>query len=129
MQNPFLGLYEVMGEATKIEASFFIAKIKTPLPNLEVQLNDIVLDKDNLLIDKWLKDRNEDLFTEDIKAHTHTTSTEVAGETSHSHTVSNENEHKHEIKEPIHDKLKVDDQVVLLKINDKFIIISKVVSI
>ena len=129
MNNPFLGLYQVMGEATKIEASFFIAKVKTPLPNLEVQLNDIVLDKDDLLIDKWLKDRNEDLFTEDIEAHTHTTSTEVAGETSHSHTVSNENEHKHEIKEPIHDKLKVDDQVVLLKINDKFIIISKVVSI
>ena len=129
MNNPFLGLYEVMAEATKVEASFFIAKIKTPLPNLELQLNDIILDKDDLLIDKWLKDRNEDLFTEDIEAHTHTTSTEVAGETSHSHTVSNENEHKHEIKEPIHDKLKVDDQVVLLKINDKFIIISKVVSI
>ena len=129
MKDPFLSLYEIMGEATKIEASFFIAKVISPLPNLEVKLNDIILDKDNLLIDKWLKDRNEDLFTEDIEAHTHTTSTEVAGETSHSHTVSNENKHKHEIKEPIHDKLKVDDQVVLLKINDKFIIISKVVSI
>ena len=45
MNNPFLGLYEVMGEATKVEPSFFIAKIKTPLPNLEVQLNDIVRDK------------------------------------------------------------------------------------
>ena len=89
MNNPFLGLYQVMGEATKIEASFFIAKVTSPLPNLKVQLNDIELDKDNLLIDKWLKDRNEDLFTEDIEAHTHTTSTEVAGETSHSHTVSN----------------------------------------
>lgn len=129
MNNPFLGLYEVMAEATKIEASFFIAKVKTPLPNLEVQLNDIVLDKDNLLIDKWLKDRNEDLFTEDIEAHTHTTSTEVAGETSHSHTVSNENEHKHEIKEPIQDKLQANDKVILLKINDKFIVLSKVVSI
>ena len=129
MNNPFLGLYQVMGEATKIEASFFIAKVTSPLPNLKVQLNDIELDKDNLLIDKWLKDRNEDLFTEDIEAHTHTTSTEVAGETSHSHTVSNENKHKHEIKEPIQDKLQVDDRVGLLKINDKFIIISKVVSI
>ena len=129
MNNPFLGLYEVMGEATKVEPSFFIAKVKTPLPNLEVQLNDIVLDKDDLLIDKWLKDRNEDLFTEDIEAHTHTTSTEVAGETSHSHTVSNENEHKHEIKEPIQDKLQVNDKVILLKINDKFIVLSKVVSI
>ena len=129
MNNPFLGLYEVMGEATKVEPSFFIAKIKTPLPNLEVQLNDIILDKDNLLIDKWLKDRNEDLFTEDVETHTHTTSTEVVGETSHSHTISSENKHRHEIKEPIQDKLQVDDRVVLLKINDKFIIISKVVKI
>ena len=129
MNNPFLGLYEVMAEATKIEASFFIAKVTSPLPDLKVQLNDIELDKDNLLIDKWLKDRNEDLFTEDIEAHTHTTSTEVAGETSHSHTISNENKHRHEIKEPIHDKLQVDDRVVLLKINDKFIVLSKVVSI
>ena len=129
MNNPFLGLYEVMGEATKVEPSFFIAKIKTPLPNLEVQLNDIILDKDNLLIDKWLKDRNEDLFTEDVETHTHTTSTEVVGETSHSHTISSENKHRHQIKHNIQDKLQVDDQVVLLKINDKFIIISKVVKI
>ena len=129
MQNPFLGLYQVMGEATKIEASFFIAKVTSPLPNLKVQLNDIELDKDNLLIDKWIKDRNEDLFTENIEAHTHTTSTEVVGETSHSHTISSENKHRHEIKEPIQDKLQVDDRVVLLKINDKFIIISKVVKI
>ena len=63
MNNPFLGLYEVMAEATKIEASFFIAKITSPLPDIKVQLNDIELDKDNLLIDKWLKDMDEDLFT------------------------------------------------------------------
>ena len=119
MNNPFLGLYQVMGEATKIEASFFIAKVTSPLPNLKVQLNDIILDEDDLLIDKWLKDRNGKLFTEDVEAHTHTSE----------HPISSENKHKHEIKEPIHDKLKVDDQVVLLKINDKFIIISKVVKI
>ena len=119
MNNPFLGLYQVMGEATKIEASFFIAKVTSPLPNLEVQLNDIVLDKDDLLIDKWLKDRNEDLFTEDVEAHTHNSE----------HPISSENKHKHDIKEPIQDKLQVDDRVVLLKINDKFIIISKVVKI
>ena len=129
MNNPFLGLYEVMAEATKVEASFFIAKVKTPLPNLEVQLNDIVLDKEDLLIDKWIKDRNEELFTEYVEGHIHTTSTEVAGETSHSHTISSENKHMHEIKEPIQDKLKADDKVLLLKIDDKFIILSKVVSI
>ena len=30
MNNPFLGLYELMGEATKVEASFFMAKIVSP---------------------------------------------------------------------------------------------------
>lgn len=116
MENPFLGLYEVMAEATKIEASFFIAKIKNPLPNLEIQLNDIVLDKDNLLIDKWLKDRNEDLFTE-YQGHTH------GGD------ITGDGNHRHQIKYNIQDKLQVGDKVVLLKINDKFIVLSKVVSI
>lgn len=116
MKNPYLELYSLMGEATKIEASFFIAKVKTPLPNLEVQLNDIVLDKDDLLIDKWLLDRNEDLFTE-YQGHSH------GGDT------TGDGNHRHQIKHNIQDKLQVDDQVVLLKINDKFIIISKVVSI
>ena len=116
MNNPFLGLYEVMAEATKVEASFFIAKITSPLPNLKVQLNDIELDKDNLLIDKWLRDRNEDLFTEN-EGHTHGGDTTWNGE------------HRHEIKESIQDKLEVDDKVVLLKSDDKFIILSKVVSI
>lgn len=116
MNNPFLGLYQVMGEATKVEPSFFIAKIKTPLPNLEIQLNDIVLDKDDLLIDKWLLDRNEELFTE-YEGHTH------GGD-----TTGNGN-HRHKTKEPIYNKLEVDDKVILLRINDKFIILSKVVSI
>ena len=116
MNNPFLGLYEVMAEATKVEASFFIAKITSPLPNIKVQLNDIELDKDDLLIDKWLKDRNEDLFTEN-EGHSH------GGDT------TGNGEHKHQIKEPIQDKLKADDKVLLLKIDDKFIILSKVVSI
>ena len=116
MNNPFLGLYEVMAEATKIEASFFIAKIISPLPDLKVQLNDIELDKDNLLIDKWLRDRNEDLFTE-IEGHSH------GGDT------TGDGSHKHEIKEPIQDKLEINDKVVLLKSDDKFIILSKVVSI
>ena len=107
MNNPFLGLYQDMGEATKIEASFFIAKVTSPLPNLKVQLNDIELDKDNLLIDKWLKDRNEDLFTE-YQGHTH------GGDT------TGDGNHRHQIKYNVQDKLQVNDKVILLKINDKF---------
>ena len=116
MNNPFLGLYEVMAEATKVEPSFFIAKVTSPLPNLKVQLNDIELDKDNLLIDKWLKDRNEDLFTE-YQGHTH------GGDT------TGDGNHRHQIKHNVQDKLEANDKVILLKINGKFIIISKVVSI
>ena len=116
MNNPFLGLYQVMGEATKIEASFFIAKVTSPLPNLKVQLNDIELDKDNLLIDKWLKDRNEDLFTE-YQSHSH------GGDT------TGDGNHRHQIKFNIQDILEVNDKVILLRIDDKFIILDKVVSI
>ena len=116
MKNPYLELYSLMGEATKIEASFFIAKVISPLPNLRIQLNDIVLDKDDLLIDKWLKDRNEDLFTE-YQGHSH------GGDT------TGDGNHRHQLKYNIQDKLQVDDKIILLKVDDKFIILSKVVSI
>ena len=82
MKNPFLELYSLMGEATKVEASFFIAKIVSPYPNLKVNLNDLVLDKDDFLI---------------------------------SHDLVN--------------VLEVNDKVILLRIDDKFIILDKGVSI
>ena len=82
MKNPFLELYSLMGEATKVEASFFIAKVVSPLPNLKVNLNDLVLDKDDFLISYNLADN-----------------------------------------------LRINDKVVLLRIDDKFIILDKVVSI
>ena len=63
MKDPFLELYGLMGEATKIEASFFIAKIISPLPNLKVQLNDLVLDKDDFLISKSLLLSNDAKIT------------------------------------------------------------------
>lgn len=101
MKDPFLSLYEIMGEATKIESSFFIAKIISPLPNLKVQLNDLTLDKDDFLISKNLLLSNNATIT--------------AAECSIEHNLK--------------DELKVNDKVVLLRIDDKFIILSKVVSI
>ena len=101
MKDPFLELYSLMGEATKIEASFFIAKIISPLPNLKIQLNDLTLDKDDFLISKNLLLSN----TANITA--------------------NECSIEHNLK----DELKINDKVVLLRIDDKFIILSKVVSI
>jgi hypothetical protein len=101
MKNPFLELYEIMGEATKIEASFFIAKVVSPLPNLKVNLNDLVLDKDDFLISKSLLLSNNANIT--------------VSECSIEHN--------------LRDTLNVNDKVVLLKVDDKFIILSKVVSI
>ena len=116
MNNPFLELYSLMGEATKVEASFFIGKVVSPLPNIQVGLNDLILDKDDLLIDKWIKDRNEDLFTE-YMGHSH------GGDT------TGDGNHRHQLKHNLQDRLKVDDKVILLRIGDKFVILSKVVSI
>lgn len=101
MKNPYLELYSLMGEATKIEASFFIAKVISPLPNLNVNLNDLTLDKDDFLISKSLLLSNNANIT------------------------ANECSIEHNLK----DELKVNDKVVLLKIDDKFIILDKVVSI
>lgn len=101
MKDPFLELYSLMGEATKIDASFFIAKIISPLPNLKVQLNDLVLDKDDFLISKSL------LLSNDAKI--------TASDCSIEHNLK--------------DELKINDKVVLLRIDDKFIILDKVVSI
>ena len=101
MNNPFLGLYELMGEATKVEASFFMAKIVSPLPNLKVNLNDLVLDKDDFLISKSLLLSNNASIT--------------ATECNVTHNLK--------------DELNANDKVILLRIDDKFIILDKVVSI
>ena len=101
MKNPFLELYGLMSEATKVEASFFIAKVISPLPNLKVNLNDLILDKDDFLISKSLL-----LFNNANIA---------AADCSITHNLK--------------DELKTNDKVILLRIDDKFIILDKVVSI
>ena len=101
MNNPFLELYSLMGEATKVEASFFIAKVVSQLPNLKVNLNDLVLDKDDFLISKsLLLSNNANITATDCNIN-------------------------HNLK----DELKPNDKVILLRINDKFIILEKVVAI
>lgn len=86
MNNPFSELINVLREEGSFynEPSFYFAKVTSELPNLKVILNNMELDKNNLLIDKILFDNNA---------------------------------------------LNVGDRVVMLRDNNKFIIISKVVSI
>ncbi len=101
MKDPFLSLYEIMGEATKIEASFFIAKVISPLPNLKINLNDLVLDKDDFLISKSL------LMTNNAQV-----------------TCSTGN-----IQHNLKDVLSVGDNVLLVKVNNLYIVVDKVVNV
>ena len=103
MNNPFSELINVLREEGSFynEPSFYFAKVTSELPNLKVMLNDMELNKNNLLIDKSLLDR-----------HNYSVSCSNGGLT-------------HNLK----DKLSVGDKVVMLRDNNKFIIISKVVSV
>mgnify|MGYP004680637719 CR=1 FL=1 len=92
----------------------FIGVVKNQLPNLIVEKSGINLDKDNLMIDKWLLDRNETMYTE--------TATHI-----HGGDTTGDGEHKHNIKRPIKNKLNIGDVVVMIREGDIFYIISKVV--
>ena len=94
-----------------------ITKVNDALSDIEVITHTMPLYKDDLLIDKWLLDRHIEVF-------------EDYTEGSHTHGDATGNGlHKHIIKEPLNNKLKVDDLVLLVPYEEKFIIISKVVNI
>lgn len=103
MGNPFNKLIEAIREEGRFynEPSFYFAKVTSELPNLKVMINDMELNKNNLLIDKSLIDR-------------------------HNYSISCSNG---DITHNLNDKLSIGDKVVMLLNNDKFIIISKVVSV
>ena len=117
--NDFLGLMRDEGKhynpLTPLVGK--ITKIDDLLSDIEVITHTMPLYKDDLLIDKWLLDRHIEVF-EDFT------------EGSHSHgDAAGEGLHKHIIKEPLNNKLKVGDLVLLVPYEEKFIIISKVVSL
>ena len=103
MNSPFNNLIDMFREEGKFynEPSFYFAKVTSELPNLKVMINDMELDKNNLLIDKSLLDR-------------------------HNYSITcSEGNINHNLK----DKLSIGDKVVMLRDNNKFIIISKVVNV
>jgi hypothetical protein len=103
MNSPFNNLIDMFREEGKFynEPSFYFAKVTSELPNLKVMLNDMELNKNNLLIDKSLLDR-------------------------HNYSITcSEGNINHNLK----DKLSIGDKVVMLRDGNKFIIMSKVVRI
>lgn len=94
-----------------------IIKVNDVLSDIEVITHTMPLYKDDLMIDKWLLDRHIEVFEDYTQG-------------SHAHgDATGEGLHKHIIKEPLNNKLQVNDLVLLVPYEEKFIIISKVVSI
>ena len=112
-KNPFNELINQIKDISKINMTenkqLNIGEVIQPLPNLKIKTSGIELDRDNLMIDKWLLDRHKE------------TQTYTEGE--HTHSGGG---HSHKSKDYV-DKLKVGDKVIMLRENDMFYIISKVV--
>lgn len=108
MANPINEFIGIMREEGKFhnEPSFFIGVIIDKLPNLKVSMNNIILDKDNLLIDNWLFDRAAKSFI-----------------------TTQSNNHTHELNESLTNQLDKGDTVIMFKVGEKFAIISKLVSL
>ncbi|CZR95844.1 hypothetical protein CDFC105_73124 [Clostridioides difficile] len=103
--NEFIGIMRKEGKFHN-EPSFFIGKVKDKLPDLKIEINNLLLEKENLLINSWILDRQIESFNTEINK-----------------------EHKHNIKNPFMDTFEPEDMVIMFKINDKFAVISKLVSL
>lgn len=101
MANPYLELYDIMGEATKVENPFMLGTVKSMLPNIEISLDDITLYKDDFLISSSLITLNNASIT------------------------SNDTSIEHNLK----DILNIGDKVLLTRVEGTFILLEKVVSI
>ena len=132
-KNPFNELISQIKDISKSNITenklFNIGVVVSPLPDLIIKTSNIELDRDNLMIDKWLLDRHWESRTYTKGEHSHSggghTTGEGGGDGTHSHYGG---DHFHESKDYVN-KLNVGDRVVMLREGDMFYVISKVVSI
>ncbi|HBF0593436.1 DUF2577 family protein [Clostridioides difficile] len=103
--NEFIGIIREEGKYHN-QPSFFIGKIKDKLPNLKIETNNIILEKEDILIDSWMIDRQLETFD----------------------TETNQ-EHQHEVKNPFIDNFESGDMVIMFRIGEKFAVVSKLVSL
>ena len=132
-KNPFNELISQIKDISKSNITenklFNIGVVVSPLPDLVIKTSNIELDKDNLMIDKWLLDRHWESRTYTKGEHSHSggghSTGEGGGDGTHTHYGG---DHFHESKDYVN-KLNVGDRVVMLREGDMFYVISKVVSI
>ena len=132
-KNPFNELISQIKDISKSNITenklFNIGVVVSPLPDLIIKTSNIELDRDNLMIDKWLLDRHWESKTYTKGEHSHSggghSTGEGGGDGTHTHYGG---EHFHESKDYVN-RLNVGDRVVMLREGDMFYVISKVVSI
>ena len=132
-KNPFNELIGIVKDISKSNITenklFNIGVVVSPLPDLIIKTSNIELDRDNLMIDKWLLDRHWESRTYTKGEHSHSggghSTGEGGGDGTHTHYGG---DHFHESKDYVN-KLNVGDRVVMLREGDIFYVISKVVSI
>ena len=132
-KNPFNELIGIVKDISKSNITenklFNIGVVVSPLPDLIIKTSNIELDKDNLMIDKWLLDRHWESRTYTKGEHSHSggghATGEGGGDGTHTHY---DGDHFHESKDYVN-KLNIGDRVVMLREGDIFYVISKVVSI
>ena len=132
-KNPYNEFLSIIKETSKSNITenklLNIGIVVSHLPNLIIKTSEIELDKDNLMIDNWLLDRHKETQTYTKVEHTHSggghATGEGGGDGTHTHTGG---EHSHKSKDYVN-KLNIGDKVVMLREDDIFYIISKVVSI
>lgn len=112
--NPFADLIGIIRDEGKTPSSFFMGEIIKPLPNIEINTQGLQLYKSDLVIDKWLYDRNSIEF-----------------ECSSVSSCSDDGGHKHIINTNPNLKniLNTGDKVLLVCLGEKFLILSKVVDL
>lgn len=112
--NPFADLIGIMRDEGKTPSSFFMGEVIKPLPNIEINTQGLQLYKDDLVIDKWLYDRNSIEF-----------------ECSNISSCSDDGGHKHDIStnSSLKNTLIPGDKVFLVCLGEKFLILSKVVDL
>ena len=132
-KNPFNELIGIVKDISKSNITenklFNIGVVISPLPDLIIKTSNIELDKDNLMIDKWLLDRHWESRTYTKGEHSHSggghSTGEGGGDGTHTHYGG---DHFHESKDYVN-KLNTGDRDVMLREGDMFYVISKVVSI
>ena len=102
--NPFADLIGIMRDEGKTPSSFFMGEVIKPLPNIEINTQGLPLYKSDLMIDKWLYDRNC-----------------IGFECSSASSCPDDGGHKH--------TLNPGDKVFLVCLGEKFLILSKVVDL